>query len=177
MKANMSVLARRYAKAYDSVAKGDNAAARENYELFKEALSSLKPVEEYINNPTIPPAVKLEVASKAYGKADAASSFVRLLVSSGRYYLAGEIEKELQNLLDARLGIKRVTVFSAGELGEDAKRGLSEALSKYFNSALALDYKLDGALLSGVVIRCGDLLIDASAEGRLKQMTKILTER
>ena len=177
MKANMSVLAQRYAKAYDLVAKSDNAAAKKNYELFKEALSSLKPVEEYINNPTISPSVKLEVASKAYDKADSAAAFVKLLISSGRYYLAGEIAKELQNLLDARLGIKRVTVFSAGELDESAKRGLSESLSQYFNSALALDYKLDASLLSGVVIRCGDLRIDASAEGRLKQMTKILTER
>ena len=177
MKANMSVLAQRYAKAYDLVAKNDNAAAQKNYELFKEALSSLKPVEEYINNPTISPSVKLELASKAYGNADTAASFVKLLISAGRYYLAGEIAKELQNLLDARLGIKRATVFSAGELDDGAKRGLGEALSKYFNSALALDYKTDASLLSGVVILCGDLLIDASAEGRIKQMTKILTER
>ena len=53
MKANTTVLAQRYAKAYDGVAK-DNAAAQHNYELFKGALSALKAVEYYINNPTIP---------------------------------------------------------------------------------------------------------------------------
>lgn len=176
MKANMSVLAQRYAKAYDSAAK-DNAAAQLNMELLKEALSSLSSIEAYINNPTIPSAVKMEIAAKAYGKEDSASAFIKLLISAGRFYLAPEIIKELQTLLDSRLGIKRVTVTSAGELDETAKRGLSEALSKYFDSALALDFKNDPALLSGITIRCGDTLIDGSAEGRLKQMAKILTER
>ena len=134
MKANMSVLAQRYAKAYDSAAK-DNAAAQLNMELLKESLSSLSSIEAYINNPTIPSAVQMEIAAKAYGKEDSASAFIKLLISAGRFYLAPEIIKELQTLLDSRLGIKRVTVTSAGEL------------------------------------------IDGSAEGRLKQMAKILTER
>ncbi len=176
MKANMSVLAQRYAKAYDSAAK-NNAAAQSNMELLREALSSLKSVEAYVNNPTIPSAVKMEIAAKAYGKEDSALAFIKLLISAGRFYLAEEIVKELQNLLDLRLGIKRVTVTSAKELDDKAKQGLSEALSRYFNSALALDFKNDPALLSGITIRCGDILIDGSAEGRLKQMAKILTER
>lgn len=176
MKANTTVLAQRYAKAYDGVAK-DNAAAQHNYELFKGALSALKAVEYYINNPTIPARVKLEVASKAYPEQDVAGAFVKLLIASGRYYLAGEIERELSALLDARLGIKRVSVISAAELDEKAKSGLSAALREYFDSALALEYKLDANLLSGIMIRCGDVLIDGSAQGRLKQMAKILTER
>ncbi len=176
MKANTTVLAQRYAKAYDGVAK-DNAQAQSNYELFKAALSALKVAEYYINNPTIPARVKLEAASKAYPNSDVAGAFVKLLIASGRYYLAGEIEKELSALLDARLGIKRVSVISAAELDETAKSGLSAALSKYFDSALALEYKLDESLLSGIMIRCGDVLIDGSAQGRLKQMSKILTER
>ena len=176
MKANTIVLARRYAKAYDGVAKG-NEAAEKNYKLFKEALSSLKPAEYYINNPTIPARVKLEAASKAYGKHNVASAFVKLLIASGRFYLAGEIEKELRALLDSRLGITRVTVTSADELDDSEKSGLLSALSKYFDGALALEYKLDGNLLSGIIISCGDVLIDGSAQGRLKQMRKFLTER
>lgn len=176
MKANTSVLAKRYAKAYDALAK-DNADAKVNAALFEGILSSLQPVEDYLNNPTIPSSVKQDIVSKAYRVQDKALNFVKTLIAAGRFYLAAEISKELKELLDKRLGIKRITVTSAQELDDTAKRSISNALSKYFNSVLVLDFKTNAALLSGITVRCGDTVIDGSAQGRLEQMAKILTER
>jgi len=176
MKANDSVLAKRYAKAYDGLAQG-NALAKVNMTLFKDVLSALKPVENHLNNPTIPSCVKLEIVSKICSDNNQAGNFVKTLISAGRYYLAPEIEKELQNLLDVRFGIKRVSVTCAAEMEESAKIRLRNYLSEYFNSIVELDFKTDASLLSGITVRCGDILIDGSASGRLKQMAKILTER
>ena len=176
MKANSSVLAKRYAKAYDSLAQG-NALAKVNMTLFKDVLSALRPAENYLNNPTIPSSVKLEIVSKLCSENNQAGNFVKTLISAGRYYLSAEIEKETQNLLDMRLGIKRVTVTCAEEMTESEKIRLKNYLSKYFNSVVELDFNTDASLLSGITVRCGDILIDGSASGRLKQMAKILTER
>lgn len=176
MNANNSVLAKRYAKAYDSLAQG-NALAKVNMTLFKDVLSALKPVETHLNNPTVPSWVKLEIVSKFCSDNNQAGNFIKTLISAGRYYLAAEIEKELQKLLDMRLGIKRCTITSAVQLEESDKIRLKNYLSEYFDAIIALDFKTDASLLSGITIRCGDTLIDGSASGRLKQMAKILTER
>ena len=98
-------------------------------------------------------------------------------MQTGVYCTQGEIEKELQKLLDMRLGIKRCTITSAAQLEESDKIRLKNYLSEYFDSIIALDFKTDASLLSGITVRCGDTLIDGSAAGRLKQMAKILTER
>lgn len=175
MKTNTLVLAKRYAAAYDTLA-ADTAQASANLEAFKAALSSVKEAQDYINNPTIPFSVKAEILAKILTDGKAAS-FIKLLVSSGRFYLADFIVSELAALLDQRLGVKRVKVISAGREDETGQAILTDALSIYFKSKVAVEFTQDESLLAGVVVRQGDLRIDGSAAGRIEQLTKNLTER
>lgn len=174
MKANSIVLAARYAKAYDALSP-DAKSARAALEAYRAALLGLKAAQSYIENPSLPLKVKEELLSKILKKS-AASSFIRLLVGAKRFYLAPLIEEHLQSLLDARLGLKRVSIKYALPPSPGEKKTIESALQKYFNSALSASYEEDSSLLSGLVIRQGDTVIDGSAAGRLKQLSKILTE-
>jgi len=175
MKTNTLVLAQRYAAAYDSLAK-DVVAARANRDAFDKALSSLGEAKAYIENPCISFNVKKQLLDKILGK-DEAASLIRLLVSAKRFYLAGEVSKQLGKLIDKRLGLQRVSVTTAAPASSAAQNELTSALEKYFKSKVAVTFTQDKNLLAGLVVRNGDLRIDGSAAGRIEQLTKNLTER
>ncbi|MDR0953712.1 MAG: ATP synthase F1 subunit delta [Elusimicrobiota bacterium] len=173
MKANSLVLAQRYAKAYDGIAKNADEAAK-NLSAYKDALAALTAADNALANPTLPFSVKEELLVKILDKS-LATSFIKLLVSAKRFDLAPEILRQLQQLLDKRLGIKRVHIASATPLEEPVKQKLNEALSKYFNSRLEIDFTQEAALLAGITLRERDTLIDGSALGRIEELAKNLT--
>lgn len=172
MKGGNIFLARRYAKAYDGVSKTAEAA-RANLQAYKNALSSLADAAVYIKNPAIPQSVKADVLDKILPGKTAAESFLKIIVAHKRFYLAAEIEREIQNCLDARAGVKRVEVQTAAAPQKD--EALESALSKFFNAKIAAEYQQEPALLAGLKIRQGDILIDGSAAGRIQRLKQNLT--
>ncbi|MDR1684021.1 MAG: ATP synthase F1 subunit delta [Elusimicrobiota bacterium] len=175
MKPNTLALARRYARAYDSVAK-DNKEAASNLQAYQNALTALDAARGALINPVLPFSVKEELLCKILAQ-DKAAAFIKLLVLEKRFPLARGIEEELQNLLDAREGVTRVQITAAAELPAAEKEKLNAALNRYFGGQTAARYEVDKALLAGVKIRRGDLIIDGSAQGRVTRLTKILTDK
>ena len=175
MKTNTLVLAQRYAAAYDALAK-DTQEAQANLAAFKNALASLEQAKGYIDHPCISFSVKAEILAKILGN-DKAASLIKLLVSAKRFYLASVVSMQMQELIDKRLGLQRVSVTTVSQMDASAQKSLSEALEQYFKSKVAVTFTQDTDLLAGVVVRRGDLRIDGSAAGRIEQLTKNLTER
>ena len=57
----------------------------------------------------------------------------------------------------------------------EAQRGtIVEAMEKRLGTKVTLDCAVDDSLIGGVVIRAGDLVIDASLRGRLEQLAQTL---
>ena len=65
-------------------------------------------------------------------------------------------------------------ISSAVELNDDEKRALETKLRAKFNRDLSFTYKLDPALLGGVVVKVGDRIIDGSLASRLNAMAETL---
>jgi ATP synthase F1 delta subunit len=168
-------LAVRYARAYDGVSK-NNEEARINLQAYISALNLLKEAAVYINNPAISLGVKQKLISKIILRGKAAD-FIKLLVLKKRFALAWDISAQLQNLLDLRLGVKRVNIVFAREIPQEQKLKLQDVLKDFFKSEVSLNYDEDKKLLCGIQIRHGDTLIDASALGRIKQMSKELARK
>ena len=73
--------------------------------------------------------------------------------------------------LEGRL---KVDIVSAYELSEGQAKSLSEAVARRLGRQVDVSVTVDSALIGGVVIRAGDLVIDASMRGRLAQMSASL---
>jgi F-type H+-transporting ATPase subunit delta len=172
MKQNSLFLARKYARAYDAAAK-DGTQAASNFSAYKNALEALGAVADYMASPALPFGVKQDILSKVL-PAGLAASFIKLLVFSKRFYLAPLIARELQNLLDARRGVKRIDISSAAALGEEQKQKIEAAMAEFFKGKIAAAYSIDESILAGFAARCGDFIIDASAFGRIKNLAKTL---
>ena len=67
-----------------------------------------------------------------------------------------------------------VEVISAPDLSDEQLAGISSKLEQRLERKVKLNCSVDEALLGGVIIRAGDLVIDDSARGRLNRLSDAL---
>jgi F-type H+-transporting ATPase subunit delta len=71
-------------------------------------------------------------------------------------------------------GWRVARVSSAEEVADPQRQGLGNALARLTGSPVELQVTIDPALLGGVVVQVGDLLVDGSARHRLDQLKEHL---
>ncbi len=104
---------------------------------------------------------------------EASSNFIRLLAENGRL----ELLPEIASLYDAfklkhnRLAKAQIT--SAIEISKEQQQQLQAALEKKLGVKINLEFKVDANLIGGMIVKTGDLVIDASVKG---QLNKLLTK-
>ena len=94
--------------------------------------------------------------------------FADLLIEKHRLgvlHHAGTIFARLQ---DEAAGIRHAEVRSALPLSDEQHLRLQEALSDLLGLRIVLSARVDPAVIAGVSVRVGDLLIDGSVRGRLE---------
>jgi len=78
---------------------------------------------------------------------------------------------------DIRQGRIRVKLLSADHLAADVMKDIQETLATFLQRSPDIDYEVKPELLGGLVIRAGDVLIDASIRTRLKRVQEHLMSR
>ena len=97
-------------------------------------------------------------------------NFARLLVENGRLNRVADIERQFAAEQAKVEGRREVTVISAFELNDAQRSDISSRVSKRLGADVDLTVEVDSTLIGGVVIRAGDMVIDASLRGRLAQL-------
>lgn len=174
MKTGTLILAQRYAKAFDRIAKNTEEAAR-NLASFEDAIKKLQDISAYLANPTINSNVKENLMEMSLPD-NIAKAFLVVLIKEKRFNLTEEIFKQLNILLDERRGIKRAQITSAVNLDDATRMQIQTALEKYFKTKLTLGFKEDKGLISGLKIKVGDFYIEDSSSSRLRELENVLTE-
>ena len=101
-------------------------------------------------------------------------NFVRVVGEYGRFALLPAIAQRFAAERAAREGRNQVHVTSAFDLSKAQRGTIVAAMEKRLGTKVTLDCAVDDALIGGVVIRAGDLVIDASLRGRLGQLAQTL---
>ena len=102
-------------------------------------------------------------------------NFLRLLGQNGRLGLVGAIRGIFEQEREALEGRGKVEVRSAYPLTPAEENRIGAAMSKRLGVKVSLSVGIDPELIGGVVVRAGDLVIDASLRGRLDQLRQALT--
>ena len=105
---------------------------------------------------------------------DTGRNFVKVVGQYGRFALLPDISRRFAEECAAREGRNQVHVTSAFELSKAQRTTIVAAMEKRLGSKVTLDCAVDDSLIGGVVIRAGDLVIDASFRGRLGQLAQTL---
>ena len=67
-----------------------------------------------------------------------------------------------------------VVVTSAFALSDEQQQTLAQQLAVKLGSRIKIRTEVDAALIGGIVVRTGDLVIDASVRGKLAKLTATL---
>ncbi len=172
--AELTTVARPYAKAAFEFAREKSKLADWSAQLsLAAALASDAEFAAYLARPTLTAEQQAEAFLKAAGdKLDGdVRNFVTEIVHNKRVEALPAIA-ELFEAFKAELEQSaEVVVTSAFELSDVQRQALAAKLGQKLGRKIAIDeVTVDRALIGGVVIRSGDLVIDASVRGKLNKL-------
>jgi F-type H+-transporting ATPase subunit delta len=101
-------------------------------------------------------------------------NLVRLLAENERLGALQEIAGVFNEERARAEGRSRVDVTSAFELSAEQQRSIEETMGKRLGTKVDVSVSIDDSLIGGIIIRAGDLVIDASFRGRLIQLGQAL---
>ena len=166
-------IARRYAEAAFELALRDDNVDEWLFELTElgRATSDASLVRR-LEDPQVPLETRRAALVGALG--DRAlpqmSNLVALLLRRRRVEALPSIAREFRRLYNKRAGIVEASATSALELQPAEVDAIRAHLEKMTSNNVELELLVDPALLGGVQLRVGDLLIDGSVRGRLERL-------
>ncbi len=176
--AEKQTAARPYAEAVFALAHGRNAlpAWSETLALIT-AVATDENMQRLADDPRVDRARFLELFLDVCGPnlTGEGANFVRLLVENRRLNLLPEIVAQFELLRAEAESRLEATVVSAFPLDAVQLKSLEQGLKRKLGRDVHLSARVDSALVGGVVIRAGDLVIDGSVQGRLTELTSFLS--
>lgn len=171
-------VARHYAAALLEAAVESGADLRrlaESLDGFAAACAESEELRSALASPAAPRAVRARLAESVAGRIDPEdpllSRFVSIMTARDRADSLAEAAAAFRAALDEHEGIVPAEVTSAAELDGDAREEIRGALAGALGGTPRLDFRVDPALLGGVVVRTGNRIYDASLAGELARFT------
>ena len=174
----LSSVASRYAHALADVVTASGSTLRAEdaiaqLKAFEAALKDSPPLHNALITPAIPVGRKRAVIGRIgyiMELAQITRNFLYVLVDHRRIGLLSEIIHTFEIAVDQRLGFARAEITSARALNEDQQDELRIRLEQATGKRLRARYRVDGALIGGVVARIGSTVYDGSVRGRLETL-------
>lgn len=173
--AELTTLARPYAKAAFQYALASQKLAEwSSMTTLLAAVVSQDAVQKVLSSPALTSEQQAKAIIDVCGdELDAnAQNFVKALADNKRLPLLTEINELFEALKAEAEKSVDVTVDSAIELNAAIEEQLANALKNKLNCDVNVNSTVDSNLIGGVVIRAGDMIIDASVRGRLAKLAE-----
>jgi F-type H+-transporting ATPase subunit delta len=175
--AELSTIARPYAEAVFKLSQESGDSAR-----WSDALNHLEMVVTdsqmvgLIGNPRIQGQQLLEViVGVLSNQIDAQTKqFIETLIENNRLILLPQIRSQFEALRQEHEGVMDAKITSAFQLNEGQVSRLVKDLEARFKRGIRPDVRIDPALIGGVKVAVGDIVIDGSVRGRLDRMDAAL---
>jgi F-type H+-transporting ATPase subunit delta len=173
-------IARPYAKAVFEQATAENRVNEwEKILQILAAVADNAQVAALLNDPRLSAAQWVELLFAAVAKQQPGlneaqkkevQNFLNILAAAKRIAVLPEILQRYQQLTAAARALKEVTITSACPLEETQRDRLTQALTRRLQSKVTVDFQEDPELIGGLVIRCGNWVMDDSIKGKLQLM-------
>lgn len=165
-----------YARALLEIACEDNSAKELDAELnaLSEIASANPELCSVLDAPTVTDKEKSEFLANVFkGRISEISfNFLSVLTEKGRFRYLSAIAAEFRKGYYEMSGIAEVTVTTAVPLKADARERLEAKLVKMYQKEIIIREKVDPDIIGGMIVACGDSMLDGSVKTRLEKMHK-----
>lgn len=172
-------VARRYIKSLFEVAREEKQA--DALAPVLQGLQSLylerADLRAVLMNPRLPDARKRAVLLGLVGDnpPELLQRFLDLLLAKRRIDVLRYAGLVYQELLDEAAGVRHAQVVAAFPLDQAQERQLGEVLSRKLGATVTVESRVDPAVIGGLMVKVGDLLIDGTIRRRLEQLRDRVT--
>jgi F-type H+-transporting ATPase subunit delta len=172
----MSVAAT-YAEALFEAAEAQSAVDQVRTELgeFSEAMAPGTELREVLTSPEIETAAKRAAVSELMEGAHPVSmGLVQVLVDRGRIGEIAEVVTAYGRRVDTAEGRVVVTAVTAVPLTPELREQIREKVRAQTGRDAELEETVDPSIIGGLVLRVGEVVVDASLRTRLEEMRRSL---
>ncbi len=172
-----TTIARPYAEAVFALAKEDGALDQWSEMLdYVASLMQDSTMQRLVSEPGL---VKSQIAELIIdiggGKLTSEEqNLVRLLAENERLEVVSEIARRYESLKNREKGVLDVDVASAFPLDEAQQQSIAAVLKNKLGRDIRITSSEEPALIGGVLIHAGDLVIDGSVQGQLNKLANEL---
>jgi F-type H+-transporting ATPase subunit delta len=166
-------VARVYATALFQAAgeAGQTEAVRSDLGDFAAAMTESKALAGALDDPQVQGKEKLRVVQKLTGDGNMlVRNTLRLMLDKGRIALVPEVSRQYDTLAAEAARLIDVEVTSAVPLDEQTEESIVKRIESATGRTVRLSKNVEPEVIGGLVVRVGDVVLDASLRARVDQL-------
>jgi len=171
----MEEVAEVYARALFAAAKEHDVLDDVHDQLgqFAHALNDSRDLMRFFFSPYFSSEEKKEALARAVKDADPRfMNFLEALIERHRVPVLFRIRDQFEQLWEDERALLPVVLTSAIDLDEQTVREIGEQVGRQTGRTVELSSHVDPDILGGIVLRVGNVILDASIQNRLEQLRK-----
>jgi len=171
----MEEIAEVYARSLFQVAMDQNQLdeIHEQLDEFADVLSENRQLQLFFFSPYFSSDEKKDGVAKVIdGGNEYFVRFLELLAEKHRLPVLFRIRRELDSLWAKEQRLLEVSVTSAVDLDEETVKGIGKKIEEQTGNKVELTAQVDPDLIGGLVIRVGNMVLDASVRNRLERLRR-----
>jgi len=150
---------------------------REQLDQYAAALNDHRQMAVFFFSPYFSTEEKKHALERAIEGADPIfMNFLEALVERHRMPAIFQIRAAYERLWDEENKLLPVQITSAVALGEETVRSIGDRISEQTGQTVELSSRVDPDLIGGIVLRVGNVILDASIRNRLNQLRKTVAQ-
>lgn len=171
----MEEIAQVYARALFEVATEQDSLDELHEQLgaFADAMHENRQMAQFFFSPYFSVTEKKEGLERVVTDADPAfANFLQALIERHRMPAIFRIRTEFESLWDVARKLLPVQITSAVSLDSDTVKTLGDRIGEQVDRHVEVSADVDPDILGGIVLRVGNVILDASIKNRLEQLRK-----
>jgi F-type H+-transporting ATPase subunit delta len=171
----MEEIAQVYARALFDAAKEREELdeVREELATFADAVDGSRDLQVFLFSPYLSTDEKKEGLRRAIeGASETFLNFLDVLVENHRMPAIFRIRRRFDELWQEEKRLLPVEITSAVDLDEATVRQVGDTIGEQTGRSVELSSRVDPDILGGIVVRVGNVILDASIRNRLEQLRK-----
>jgi F-type H+-transporting ATPase subunit delta len=179
--ATVSGMAGRYATALFELALEQNAidAVRADLDRFDAMIADSPELTRLVRSPVFTSEEQTRAVSAVLERAGIgglSAKFLRLVAQNRRLFAVREIARGFRNMVSRHRGEAVADVTVAEPLSEQHLGSLKDALKSVTGKDVALNVKVDPAIIGGLVVKLGSRMVDTSLRTKLNALKFAMKE-